>query len=120
MSTTHCTSLPEKRLAACSQIHLAPSARTLRFWSLGKPSTLHSLSQLAPMMPQEAMAQTAILAVGGSSTPSFHSLGAAGATGSRLLRTLRRISRQPSTVLIFKPSVENSTTPVAAAKDRNS
>ena len=60
--------------------------------------------------------QTAILTVGRSSTRSFHSLGAAGATGSRLLITLRRISRQPSTVLIFKPSVENSTTPVAAAK----
>jgi hypothetical protein len=40
----------------------------LRFWSLGKPSALHSRSQLAPMMPQEAMAQTAILAVGRFST----------------------------------------------------
>jgi hypothetical protein len=30
--------------------------------------------------------------------------------------TLRRISRHPSTVLIFNPSVENSTTPAAAAK----
>lgn len=89
---------------------------TLSARSFGNPNVSASRCQLAPMRPHGAMPQTASRVVGAFSGRRSHCRAGAGATGSRLLITLRRISRHPPTVLTFKPSVENSTTPGAARK----
>jgi len=55
---------------------------------------------------------------GSFSTRSSQAWGAQAEVGVRLMNVLTRISRQPSTVLIFSPSLLNSTSPWARAKVR--
>src|SRR6266568_1906442 len=104
MSSTHCALTPGNFLAACSQIHLAPSAMTLSFASGLTPTWRNIRFQLLPTASLSAIALHARRAVESGSTRSFHDSGAVAAADSRLLSTLSLISRHPSVVLTQVPS----------------
>jgi len=92
-------------LRACSQIHAAPSAITLNSDDCPNPIRSDSFFHDAPTFRQSAIAHVANRTPASGSTRPFHRGGSHGDAHSRFCSRFSRISRHPSTVFTFNPSL---------------